>query len=35
MGYRKDNLVRPAYVPQKQRDMLVLAPQKPQKQEVK
>lgn len=26
MGYRSDDLKRPAYVPQKQRDFLVLAP---------
>jgi len=35
MGYRKDNMERPAYVPQKQRDFLVLAPQKPQVKESK
>lgn len=28
MGYRKDNMVRPAYVPRKERDSLVLKPAK-------
>lgn len=32
MGYRKDNMIRPAYVPKKQVAHLVLPPKKEQKE---